>query len=113
MQAVQDEGHMRAGLGERSTIRATDAAGADPSDLHLLILSPAGSRLEGCMLPCRSTQPNTCKYVWRSGDGLRQSEHAGATGSRIRLPLSQATLVRARRTSQPARAVRGSMIWEI
>ena len=46
MQAVQDEGHMRAGLGERSTIRATDAAGADPSDLHLLILSPAGSWLE-------------------------------------------------------------------
>jgi len=27
MRAVQDEGHMRAGLGERSIIRVTDAAG--------------------------------------------------------------------------------------
>ena len=43
MRVSQDEAHMRAG--ERSTERVINALSADPSDLHLLILSPAGSRL--------------------------------------------------------------------
>ena len=111
MRASQDEAHMRAG--KRSTERVINAVSADPSDLHLLILSPAGSWLDRCMLPCRSTQPNTCKYVWRSGDRLRQSDHAGATGSQITLPFAQATFLGARRMSQPTWATRGSMNWEI
>jgi hypothetical protein len=38
MRVSQDEAHMRAG--ERSTERVINALSADPSDLHLLILSP-------------------------------------------------------------------------